>query len=226
MTYDRLIEKTIGGLHAHLEKILNQIQLLSDAPILDIGCGSGAWLNRLSRLGYTNLHGIDIDKNSFHLQHINFSEVNIDYQNPNLDKKFSLITAIEVIEHLENVGNFFKFIENNLSPDGVALITTPNIHSLACKARFLLTSNLSQFDSKGDVGHIYPVLVYTLRKILNRYNLEISTTWCFPEGGVKSSRLITRIVSKILRLFIKDELPGDTLCFLVKRTTANVIQQS
>lgn len=189
MSSNQLIEKTIGGLHRHLESKLKSIQLLSDAPILDIGCGSGAWLHRLSNLGYTNLHGIDIDRNSFQLQNVTFTEANIDYETPDLNNQFSLITAIEVIEHLENIGNFFKFVANNLSPDGFLLITTPNIHSLTCKARFLLTGNLSQFDSKGDVGHIHPVLLYAFRKIATRYNLEISTTWCFPEvrGGDRFS---------------------------------------
>jgi 2-polyprenyl-6-hydroxyphenyl methylase/3-demethylubiquinone-9 3-methyltransferase len=215
MRSNQLVEKTIGGLHSHLESKLNQIQLSSHKPILDIGCGSGAWLSRLSNLGYTNLHGIDIDRNSFQLKNVVFTEANIDYETPNLNNQFSLITAIEVIEHLENIGNFFKFVTTNLSPDGVLMITTPNIHSLTCTTRFMLTGNLSQFDSKGDIGHIYPVLLHTLHKIMARYDLTIFDTWSFPELEVTSSRLFTKIGSSFLRLFIKDNLPGDTLCLLI-----------
>jgi len=34
----------------------------SDRPVLDICCGSGAWLCELADRGYTDVHGIDIDR--------------------------------------------------------------------------------------------------------------------------------------------------------------------
>lgn len=217
MPYNQLIEKSIGGLHSHLEKRLSQIQLPLDAPILDIGCGSGAWLNRLSHLGYKNLYGLDIDRSSFKLEGINFVESNIDYEKATFGTKFSLITAIEVIEHLENPGNFCRFIAESLAPNGILLLTTPNIHSLTCKTRFLITGNLSQFDPKGDVGHIYPVVLYAFRKIMARYDLEIFDNWCFPElGGTTSSRTLTRLGAKLIRTFIKDDLPSDNLCLFIR----------
>jgi cyclopropane fatty-acyl-phospholipid synthase-like methyltransferase len=37
------------------------LNLGSDAAILDVGCGSGAWLSRLHGCGYTNLTGFDGD---------------------------------------------------------------------------------------------------------------------------------------------------------------------
>jgi 2-polyprenyl-3-methyl-5-hydroxy-6-metoxy-1,4-benzoquinol methylase len=33
----------------------------SDAPSLDVGCGTGAWLARLAERGFKNLTGIDSD---------------------------------------------------------------------------------------------------------------------------------------------------------------------
>jgi len=36
-----------------------------EAPILDLGCNCGRYLNALAKIGYTNLHGVDIERAAF-----------------------------------------------------------------------------------------------------------------------------------------------------------------
>ncbi|WP_448562188.1 class I SAM-dependent methyltransferase [Trichothermofontia sp.] len=213
-----LVERTVPGLHSFLLTKLPELSKSSN--ILDIGCGTGAWLKRLSNCGFKNLYGLDIDTNQFQPKDIPISQVNFDVPITNsiLDnKEFQLITVIEVIEHLESPGNLFRFIADHLDSDGYCLLTTPNIHSIDCRLRFLITGKLKSFDEKGDPTHIYPVLITGLYRILPRYSLHIVNRWGYPEKGSLVSRPITQLASGVLSIFLPQVIAGDTLCLLLKK---------
>jgi 2-polyprenyl-3-methyl-5-hydroxy-6-metoxy-1,4-benzoquinol methylase len=56
-----LAELTLAGLHEALAATLAHtpgIDLRTN-PVLDLGCGCGAWLARLARNGFTDLRGVD-----------------------------------------------------------------------------------------------------------------------------------------------------------------------
>src|ERR1700735_2724600 len=97
-----LHELTINGLHAWLLPRVRALQGISDdSRVLDLGCGSGAWLHRLHEAGLQNLSGLDrrhpdID-NSFQ-----FIEGDLGGLAHGELPRFNLITAIEVIEHVAN----------------------------------------------------------------------------------------------------------------------------
>ena len=209
-----LIERTLGGLHAAL--VAHLPPNAKDAPVLDVGCGTGAWLHRLGGLGYTNLRGIDLDTSAFATDRATASSANLDYDDLGLGtEKFALITAIELIEHLENPGRLFHHVARHLADDGTFLITTPNVHSALCRMRFFLTGNLKQFDAKGDPTHIYPVLLTALDRVLPRHGLRLVKRWAYPEAGSPSSRLSTRLLAGLARLVVPDPVPGDVMCLAI-----------
>lgn len=215
MRHRKLPELAIPGLH---EAIVQSIPLSSyDIPVLDIGCGTGAWLERLANLGFTHLHGIDLDIQKFGTDKATCSQANLNDGDWGLgSQKFGLITAIEVIEHLENPGRFFCKIARHLDKNGYLLLTTPNIHSINCRLKFLITGNLASFDSKGDPTHIYPVLINSLQRILPRYSLEIVKQWGYPDQKSLIFRPSTQFVSNLLKTFLPNELPYDTLCLMIR----------
>lgn len=215
MSNSQLSERTISGLHDELVKSLPK--LAWNTPILDIGCGTGAWLERLARTGFSNLHGIDIDIQQFKTERATVSQANLDYDNLNLGHKFGLITAIEIIEHLENPGCLFSLIQKNLDENGYFLLTTPNIHSISCRLKFLITGKLASFDEKGDRTHIYPVLLDSLHRILPRYSLHIVKKWGYPDKGSLIYRNSTKYISNLLESLLPNESPGDTLCLLIQK---------
>ena len=216
MIVTKLSERTISGLH---ENLIQSIPTMDySIPILDIGCGTGAWLERLSGLGFKHLHGVDLDIKQFSSEKATCSQANIDCDALDLsDKKFSLITAIEVIEHLENPGRLIYYVSQHLEKDGYFLLTTPNIHSIHCRLKFLMTAKLASFDEKGDPTHIYPVLLNCLDKILKRYSFQIIKQWGYPSKGTLIYRPSTKFLSDILELFLPNKLSGDTLCLLIKK---------
>jgi hypothetical protein len=139
------------------------------------------------------------------------------------DKKFGLITAIEVIEHLENPGWFFSSVAKYLEDDGYFIMTTPNIHSVLCRFRFLLTGKLKQFDEKGDPTHIYPVLLTALERVLRRYQMGIVKKWSYPaDGGSITSRPVLKIAAAILGAILPNPDPGDVLCLLIQKKQNNL----
>lgn len=218
MLENKLEERTVEGLHEALIQSLPNIS--HDTPILDIGSGTGAWLERLANKGFCCLYGIDQDVAQFQTNKATCLPANLDYDDLGLDdKKFGLITAIEVIEHLENPGRLFYHVAKYLTPDGYLLVTTPNIHSVGCRLRFLLTGNLKSFDSKGDQTHIYPVLLTALNRILPRYSLKIVKKWGYPSKGSLISRKSTQMLVNLAELFFPNPDPGDTLCLLIQKNS-------
>lgn len=216
MTDDDLIERTLGGLH---QALLGHIPAIpKDAAVLDVGCGTGAWLHRLAGFGFTDLHGIDLDTTHFATDRATATQANLDYDDIGLGgRKFALITAIELIEHLENPGRLFYHVSRHLAEDGTFLITTPNIHSALARMRFFLTGNLKQFDAKGDPTHIYPVLLTSLERVLPRHGLKLVKRWHYPETGSVTSRLSTRVAASLARLAVPDPYPGDLLCLAIRK---------
>ena len=60
--------------HALIDEIVRRASGRS-APILDVGCNVGRHLNALHKLGYTNLYGIDVQREAFeHMERV-FPEV-------------------------------------------------------------------------------------------------------------------------------------------------------
>jgi 2-polyprenyl-3-methyl-5-hydroxy-6-metoxy-1,4-benzoquinol methylase len=207
----------VKGLHLSLAEMISS-RFDKHANILDIGAGAGAWLERLGVAGFENLYGIDKDPDRFQASKGQFTAVNLDYEDSILDgKTFQLITCIEVIEHLENPGRLFYNVLKLLEPDGYFLLTTPNLHSVVCRLRLLLTGNLRQFDAKGEPTHIYPVFLTPLKRLLAMHGLEIVETWTFPETTSVTSQPAVKLLAAIASLFLKEDLPGDILCLLIRK---------
>lgn len=181
-------------------------------------CGTGAWLERLATHGFNKLYGIDRDTSQFKSVKATCLQANLDQDYVNLDGlKYGLITAIEIIEHLENPGRLFMLASDHLDKNGFLLLTTSNIHSVACRLKFLITGKLASFDEKGDPTHIYPVLLTSLERVLPRYSLKITKKWGYPAKGSLIYRNSAVFLSKLIGTFVPNQERGDTLCCLIQK---------
>jgi len=214
---EKLVQRTVGGLHDALLPHLAAIP--RSARVLDLGCGSGAWLARLAEAGYADLVGVDQvapPPDAFGTPRPLLVAANLEAPGDalaSLRGTCDLVTAIEVVEHIANQGVFWDLVASLLKPGGRVLVTTPNVHSLPSRLRWLLSRRLRQFDEQGDPTHLAPVVLPLLPRLLAPRGLRLGDTWSYPAQGYVAMRPLARGVFRAMAF--ADPLPGDTLCFWV-----------
>ena len=216
-----LAQRTVGGLH---EALLPHLAgLPREAAILDLGCGTGAWLARLAQAGYINLTGVDQappPASAFAWPPPRLMQADLEHPEAlsALHGTWDLVTAIEVIEHVTNQGRFWDLVAALLKPGASALVTTPNLHSLPARLRWLLSGKLRQFDDHGDPTHVTPVFLPMLPRLLEPRGLALEALWPHPAKGYLAMRPALKLLFSALAF--ADPQPGDTLCLRIRKQGA------
>ena len=113
-----------------------------DKSVLDVGCVDARparektddrlerkpdlLFQRLTEAG-ADVLGIDIDREGVEiLQRRGFAAQWANAEDMDLGRRFEVIVAGEIIEHMENPGRFLENMKRHLSPDGFLIISTPN----------------------------------------------------------------------------------------------------
>ena len=214
-----LPELTVTGLHAWL---LPRVQALpnvsNDSRVLDLGCGTGAWLQRLGDSGFRDLTGIDRRRPDRFAVDANFICADLDRVASVELGTYHLVTAIEIVEHVANPEALIALAAEHLEPDGWLIVTTPNIYSLRLRTRFFLTGKQHGFDINYDPEHIHPMMLYAAQRVIfPRHNLEIARLLTYPEKGSHGSRWFARLAERALSMILPNQMPGDTLCLFLRK---------
>jgi len=110
-------------------------RLPSGSRILDAPCGDGSLTATLRSTGY-DAYGIDINAAGLELLGPAYYDVNLNARLPFADGSFEAAFSIEGIEHLENRVAYVRELHRVLKPNGLLILTTPNIVSLRSRVRF------------------------------------------------------------------------------------------
>jgi len=143
--------------------------------------------------------GIDINREGVELlRKHGFNPIVVDAEKPfNLGKKFDIILAEEVIEHLSNLPVFLNNVYNHLKDDGIFIITTPNPISPSFFIQRLLGGEIKDVHIH---NHTHWHTHETLIELLRRYNFEVVHYEYIHPMPVKQSILykLVKIIWKLL----------------------------
>lgn len=111
---------------------------------LDVGCGDGRWTVDLKSRLDPEAEVVGVDFSARAIGFARLIEPSIDFQVqrgetlPFADRSFDLITAIEVIEHVEDGAEepFLAELHRLLAPRGLLLLTTPSWHLKLARHHF------------------------------------------------------------------------------------------
>jgi SAM-dependent methyltransferase len=110
-----------------LDTISRNLDNKKDLCILDIGCGSGLMLNSLEKLGMTS--GMDMSDEAISFSREIFSGTirkgALPSEVPYPNDQFDLITALDVIEHIDDDQASLERIRSLLKKDGKCILTVP-----------------------------------------------------------------------------------------------------
>ena len=106
----------------------------SKIAILDIGCGEGKFLLNLDKNKFIK-KGIEINKDACRsCKKRSLSVLNKDFLKIEFNsEKYEVITLWHVLEHLDNPRAVLEKINRILKPNGILVISTPNIGSVGFK---------------------------------------------------------------------------------------------
>ncbi len=156
-------------LHEKVMEIFLRNNIAKKAAVLDAGCGEGALLNELQKMGYKNLHGVDIEKEKFFADGVEFKKADLNEKIPFNDNSFDFIFSIENLEHLDSPYTAIKEFHRVLRKGGQAIISTPNPNNWYQKLYFLFTGGFHGFfaDEPEKKVHVTPVFLWYLKKMLH-----------------------------------------------------------
>jgi SAM-dependent methyltransferase len=132
----RLIPRLAPSRGALVDREIRHLPATPAGQLLDVGCGSGAFLAQMAELGW-RAQGIDPDPTAV----ASAREAGLDVRQATLAdldtaehaEAFDAVTLSHVIEHLHDPGDDLRRIGALLRPGGLLWIATPNLKALGLR---------------------------------------------------------------------------------------------
>jgi O-antigen chain-terminating methyltransferase len=154
-----------------------------DAPVLDLGCGRGEWLELLGREGIA-ARGVEENRlmaAECRERHLNAEQAEpLDYLARVPDRSLGAVTALRLVERLplRQLVRLLDEVARVLRPGGTAVFETPNPDNLLVACR----------DFYKDPGRLHPIPSETLRFLVESRGLApvevLFLNFCDPAGNV------------------------------------------
>jgi len=153
--------------HSLNKKISLIKKYIQSGNALDIGCGTGHFLNQLSKSGFT-VHGIEPGEEArqFATKQFRLSiHPKLDAIDPKLIQ-YDVITLWHVLEHIYTLDSYMKKIRNLLSEKGILVVAVPNPESYDAKyyGKFWAAYDLPR--------HLYHFSQKTIQLLFTKYQFE------------------------------------------------------
>jgi SAM-dependent methyltransferase len=222
--YKGIPECTIPGLHAAIfERFAKMIPVGS--AVIDLASGVGAWAQRMADHRYEvvacDLHP-EISK--FPSKKIDLNEAFSKHFSPD---HFAAVTAIEMLEHMENPRHVLREANQILRHGGYLFLSTPNASGLHSRLKFFFTGHFAMFDDEQyhSIGHIRPLTYWELDKILGETGFSVKQVF-FHNNYDAIPRTVGEVVklaaSIFLRPFVRGVAGGQVIVIIAEKTKSLV----
>ncbi|MDA9018567.1 class I SAM-dependent methyltransferase [Flavobacteriaceae bacterium] len=195
---------------------MNSLKLKTNDKLLDVGCGTGRFLSKLSKdVKYDlEIHGCDISNESLKLCRasipggtFNLHDLS-DALNPILPKfYFDKIISVQVIQHLEPDKHKIAInkILNCLKPEGLLILELYNHSGLIRKFEQFI-NNSRHKEIQNGVFYEYRFNYHEIKKIIKEidenFNVRIKGCQCIPRFIIKRFPFLKKIDIYLSKSFI------------------------
>lgn len=210
---------TNNGLHDFVGDRVISKYVRPGLRAVDLGSGPGAMAIRLKNMGCEVMAADrSVDDFAAELPHTTIDFNQMDFASILGNQAYGLVTAIEVIEHVESPIGFLRNIGRMLSPGAVAILTTPNVDSLPARFKFFLAGKIRTMDDYGEPTHISPIFFDLLqRQFLPLAGLRLREHLVFPPDGFQLSRKsVAWFMSLSASMFSGESIIGDNHIFVLE----------
>jgi SAM-dependent methyltransferase len=145
--------------------------------VLDVGCvqhnpenyRSRFWLHKAIRTVASELVGLDYYREGVdYLRQRGYDVVFGDAQDFDLERRFDVVVAADIIEHLEQLASFLECCKRHLNDDGVLLLTTPNPWFWRLTVKAALRDEV-----RANPEHTCWFCPQTLRQLVERHDMTL-----------------------------------------------------
>jgi 2-polyprenyl-3-methyl-5-hydroxy-6-metoxy-1,4-benzoquinol methylase len=179
---------TMAGLHDYVANEVLPRFVKPGERAIDLGAGSGAMAMRMQKLGW-NVTGADLNVAGFKAP-LPFLPVDLNDRGfSQMQGQYSMVTAVEVIEHVEAPISLLRNGSRLLKSGGYMVITTPNVDSVPARVKFLLTEKIRMMDEVSEPTHISPIFWDLFeRQFLPIAGMQIHEHHLVPPNGFIATR--------------------------------------
>ena len=169
------------GKKRRTEQILELIATrLPEGRVLDVGTGRGDLAHGLQEMGY-EVEALDIDPSLCQHPDLMLTQCDLMDGLPCDDASFGMVTATEVIEHMEDPFKVIREVHRVLRPGGILLLTTPNYGNIEKRLHYLYAGTSPrplEYEASSPTGgrahhHISPMCIPRLYYVLETNGFDI-----------------------------------------------------
>jgi SAM-dependent methyltransferase len=151
-------------IHDALRPLLTErLGRLDGLSILDAAAGNGYMTEWLTAKG-ARVTPVDMAQSGWNLPGVPLQLADLNQPLPFEADRFDAAVSVETIEHLENPFQFLRELARVTKPGGLLFVTTPNVHSIRSRLKYLVCSlpTLFEYVADDNMGqHITPVSMGT-----------------------------------------------------------------